>query len=63
MNQPVEFWRLQKAADMDNHQAAAFLGVRLDTVKKWRAGKPAPLAVIKLMQYHLLYKGLKNEEV
>ena len=42
-----EFWRLQKAANLSNTQAAEYLGVNKSTVVRWRNGSSeVPKAVI-----------------
>lgn len=42
-----EYWRLQKAANLSNTQAAEYLGVNISSIKRWRNGSTeAPKSVI-----------------
>ncbi|MGL4616490.1 MAG: hypothetical protein ACRCVV_21885 [Shewanella sp.] len=42
-----EYWRLQKAANLSNTQAAEYLGLNISTIKRYRNGKlQAPKAVL-----------------
>lgn len=49
-----EFWRLQKAADLSNAQAAEYLGVNKSTIVRWRNGSVSvPKAVILALKAYI----------
>lgn len=54
----IEFWRLQKTANLSNNQAAEWLGVKPRQITRWRAANPeAPKAVILALKYLIKYGG------
>lgn len=51
----VEFWRLQRAANLTNAQAAEWLGVKSRQITRWRNEYEAPKAVILALKYLIKY--------
>lgn len=52
----IEFWRLQKVANLSNSQAAEWLGVNTRQITRWRTdAPPAPKAVIMALKYRIKY--------
>lgn len=50
----IEFWRLQKAANLTNKECAEYLDTNIRTVGRWRVDKPkAPKAVILAMEFYI----------
>ena len=52
----IEFWRLQKSANLSNQQCADFLGITKRTVERYRSGalkapKACKLALMYLEKY------------
>jgi len=45
-----KFWRLQKAANLSNREAAKYLDVSLRSIVKWRTDYEPPRAVILAME-------------
>lgn len=59
----IDFWRLQKAANLTNKQAAEFIGVNVRQVERWRVDNPpAPKAAIKLLGYYIKFGELGYEK-
>ena len=57
-----EFWRLQKAANLSNSQAAEWLGVNTRQITRWRTdASPPPEAVILALQYRIKFGVLKDD--
>ena len=51
MTNKSEYWRLQKAANLSNTQAAEYLGVNKSTVVRWRNGSSeVPKAVLLALE-------------
>lgn len=49
-----EYWRLQKAANLSNSQAAEYLGVNKSTIVRWRNGSVSvPKAVILALEAYV----------
>lgn len=51
----VEFWRLQRTANLTNAQAAEWLGVNSRQITRWRNEYEAPKAVILALKYLIKY--------
>jgi len=52
----IEFWRLQKTANLSNSQAAEWLGVNSRQITRWRTANPeAPKAVVLALKYLIKY--------
>ena len=50
----IEFWQLQKTAELSNTEVAKHLEVGTRTIERWRAGKPsAPRAAILALQAYI----------
>ena len=55
MNNQLNYWQLQKAANLSNSQAAEYLGVHISTVKRWRNGDvQVPKAVLLALELKVL---------
>ena len=60
MNNQLNYWQLQKAANLSNSQAAEYLGVHISTVKRWRNGDvQVPKAVLLALELKILRDGGK----
>ena len=50
----IEFWRLQKAANLSNKDCAEYLGVKTRTIGRWRISNPvAPKAAIIALETYI----------
>lgn len=57
-----EYWRLQKAANLSNSQAAEYHKVNISTIKRWRNGSVTPpVSVIRDLKYRIKYGVLEDE--
>jgi len=55
-----EYWRLQKAANLSNTQAAEYLGLNISTIKRYRNGKIAPPKAVIIALESAMSKGTKK---
>lgn len=56
-----QFWRLQKAANLSNSQAAEYLGVNISTIKRYRNGEINPPRAV-MIALECKSKGLVTDQ-